>query len=216
MNILIVESDHDLNLALSDVLKTVNHNVDSVFDGVQALNKVDEKQYDLMIIDVNIPRIQTNEVIDRIKTSYPQIHVLTITNFTEINDYLLNLNLNVSDYITKPFLTKDFFKIIDSIENNMNSDEVITIGKVTVESKDFSMSNLNGKVNLTSRELDCIRLFSNHLEEPVTINQLNECILSNNSYIYVNSLNNKLKRINSDVHIDSLFEKGYAMVKNYG
>ena len=218
MKFLLAVEDRDLIDSLSRYLKTKNIQTDFAYDGVQAINYIKENNYDCLIIDLKLSRITGLEVVKRILDNNNKTPILVLTNKTDIDENVLQLNLRVTDYLNKPFFINDFNLILNSIFMNLNSDDFY-IGKITFSPSSFSMTNLNSSYNLTSRELDIIRYINTNKDNYTTLQSLSKLISIDEELcdcdMYIKSINKKLKSINSNFHIGSFLGKGYKLVNNY-
>lgn len=218
MYLLLAEEDRDLIHSLKRYLEHSGFEIDCAYDGIQALNYLKTEKYDLAIIDTKLPRMSGSKVIESISASSVELPVLAITNMLELNDDILSLKIKIADYLNKPFFIKDFKHTLDSVISNLSSDD-FDIGKVSISPSKFKMTNLNSSVYITSREIDCLRFLINTGNSYTSINELTNVISKSDtitdSGIYVKSINNKLKDINSNFHIGDFEKKGYKVVYNY-
>ena len=103
MKILLVEDTEQLNKALTTVLRRNSYVVDSAFDGEEALIFIDQYQYDLIILDIMLPKVNGLEVLKRIRSSNNQTPVLLLTAKSTTEDKITGLDLGADDYLAKPF-----------------------------------------------------------------------------------------------------------------
>ena len=104
MKILLVEDTEQLNKALTTVLRRNSYVVDSAFDGEEALIFIDQYQYDLIILDIMLPKVNGLEVLKRIRGSNNQTPVLLLTAKSTTEDKITGLDLGADDYLAKPFV----------------------------------------------------------------------------------------------------------------
>ena len=141
MRILVVEDEKDLNNIITKHLKKNNFSVDSVFNGEEALEYLDYGTYDLIILDIMLPKVNGYEVIKKLRENKNEIAVLMLTARDSIEDKIKGLDLGADDYLIKPF---DFGELLARIRalvrrkygntsNTMEIDDVcIDIAKKTV------------------------------------------------------------------------------------
>ena len=103
MRILIAEDQKDLNKILTKKLTAEGYNVDSCFDGQEALDYLRAADYDGVILDVNMPRLDGFGVVKAMRASGSQAPVLFLTARDSIEDKVTGLDLGASDYLVKPF-----------------------------------------------------------------------------------------------------------------
>ena len=141
MRILVVEDEKDLNNIITKHLKKNNFSVDSVFNGEEALEYLDYGTYDLIILDIMLPKVNGYEVIKKLRENKNETAVLMLTARDSIDDKIKGLDLGADDYLIKPF---DFGELLARIRalvrrkygntsNTMEIDDLcIDIAKKTV------------------------------------------------------------------------------------
>ena len=141
MRILVVEDEKDLNNIITKHLKKNNFSVDSVFNGEEALEYLEYGAYDLIILDIMLPKVNGYEVIKKLRENKNETAVLMLTARDSIEDKIKGLDLGADDYLIKPF---DFGELLARIRalvrrkygntsNTMEIDDLcIDIAKKTV------------------------------------------------------------------------------------
>ena len=107
MKILLVEDERDLSSTLKNLLEYAKYDVTCAYDGLQALQKLDEDEFDAMILDVMMPRMNGFEVLKKIRADGNPIPVLMLTARSETDDKVLGLDSGADDYLTKTFQVKE-------------------------------------------------------------------------------------------------------------
>ena len=102
MKILLVEDDNEISAMLENFLSTENYDVTAVADGEEAVNRFEKGAFDLILLDLMIPRISGMEVMKRIRAS-STVPIIIISAKDTDSDKTLGLGLGADDYITKPF-----------------------------------------------------------------------------------------------------------------
>jgi DNA-binding response OmpR family regulator len=103
MRVLLVEDDAKLAAALVSALGKTGHAVDPIAAGPAALAALDAQAYDIVLLDIGLPRMDGFEVLKRLRAGHRRIPVLMITARDELDDRLKGLNLGADDYLAKPF-----------------------------------------------------------------------------------------------------------------
>jgi len=141
MRILVVEDEKDLNNIITKHLKKNNFSVDSVFNGEEALEYLEYGAYDLIVLDIMLPKINGYEVVKKLRENKNETAVLMLTARDSIEDKIKGLDLGADDYLIKPF---DFGELLARIRalvrrkygntsNTMEIDDLcIDIAKKTV------------------------------------------------------------------------------------
>jgi two-component system OmpR family response regulator len=108
MRILLVEDDSSIAAATVATLRSHSHAVDHVADGVEADLALCDVDYDLLILDLGLPRLDGSEVLRRLRSRHASIPVLVITAREALNDRIRILDLGADDYLVKPFAIAEF------------------------------------------------------------------------------------------------------------
>ena len=103
MKILVVEDEEDLNRVITKHLKKNNYSVDSCFDGEEALDYISYGEYDLIITDIMMPKIDGYGFIKQLRNDKNSTPVIMLTAKDSLDDKILGLDSGADDYIVKPF-----------------------------------------------------------------------------------------------------------------
>ncbi len=127
--ILVVEDDIVISQVVCEFLKEHGYQVESVFDGKVALERFQEEQFDLIVLDIMIPSMTGLEVLKEIrKTS--QIPILMLTAMGDEYTQLISFNQIISDYVVKPFSPTILVKRIENILRGKGDTDSIEIGTI--------------------------------------------------------------------------------------
>ena len=107
MRLLLAEDEKSLSRAVKAILEKNNFSVDAVYDGVEALEYLETGNYDGMIMDVMMPRMDGITALKKLRASGNMVPVLVLTAKSEIDDKVEGLDSGANDYLTKPFDTKE-------------------------------------------------------------------------------------------------------------
>ena len=111
--ILVVDDDAELRMSLVSALSEGQYEVDQAVDGEEAVNKVKAGQYDLVLMDVNMPRLTGIEALKEIKNHDPSIMVIMLTAFSNIRDAVEATRLGAYNYLEKPVKSDNLVYMID-------------------------------------------------------------------------------------------------------
>ena len=106
-NILLIEDGEILRITISDSLKKMGWPVTAAEDGQEGLNLIKKNNFDIVISDIRLPKINGIDVLKEVKNYYPNTEVIMITAFGNIEDAVGIIKFGAYDYITKPFHTDD-------------------------------------------------------------------------------------------------------------
>src|SRR5690349_2281969 len=105
--ILLADDEPSIRLALGDALERQGHDVTRVGDGEEALRKLGEHTFDLVLTDISMPKLDGITLFRRVAAEYPQTGVILITAFAKVVDAVACLKEGAIDYVTKPFDTDE-------------------------------------------------------------------------------------------------------------
>lgn len=164
MRILVVEDERDLNRVITKHLKKNNYSADSCFNGEEALDFVSYSEYDLIITDIMMPKVDGYEFIKRLRDSGKSTPVIMLTARDSLSDKIFGLDSGADDYIVKPF---EFDELLARIRvllrrNYGLSTNVIEIDDVVLDLSKKSVSRGGENIVLTGKEYELLEyLFKN-------------------------------------------------------
>ncbi|MDO4740558.1 MAG: response regulator transcription factor [Eubacteriales bacterium] len=201
--ILIVDDEPLIVKGLKYSLEQDGYETDSAADGEEAINSFFAGNYDLVLLDVMLPKLNGIEVCQRIRER-SNVPIIMLTAKGEDMDKILGLEYGADDYMTKPFnilevkaRIKTIFRRTAMISKENNS-KIIKIREMTINANSRSVSIGQKEVNLTAKEFDLLQLFASNRGTVFSREQLLETIWK---YDYLGDLRTV------DVHIRRLREK---------
>ena len=134
MRLLVVEDEKKLNELITKKLEKEYYGVDSCFDGEEAVRYVEGTEYDAIILDIMLPKLDGFEVIKRIRAKKNKVPILLLTARDNIDDKVKGLDYGADDYLVKPFIFEELMARIRVLlrRNSGNADNVITIANLKV------------------------------------------------------------------------------------
>lgn len=200
--ILIVEDERALQIALADRLKSEEYEVDCANDGEQGLQKALSRQFDLIVLDVMLPRKKGFDVCREVRQAGIVTPIIMLTARGETMDKVLGLKMGATDYVTKPF---EMIELLARIEAQLRfppsaaaSAETIEFGPLRVNLRGTSVTK-NGKVvPLSAKEFQLLRYFVQHPGETLSRGVLLERVWGYSSDAFTRTV---------DVHVASLRQK---------
>ena len=135
MRLLVVEDEKKLNDLITKKLEKEYYGVDSCFDGEEAVRYVEGTEYDAIILDIMLPKLDGFEVIKRIWAKKNKVPILLLTARDNIDDKVKGLDYGADDYLVKPFIFEELMARIRVLlrRNSGNADNVITIANLKVD-----------------------------------------------------------------------------------
>jgi two-component system OmpR family response regulator len=199
MKILIVEDEPDLLRSLAQALREEGYAVDTADDGEDGLFKAESYDYDAIVLDVMLPKLDGWEILRRLR-KIKKTPVLMLTARDQSRDRVKGLDTGADDYVVKPFdLPELFARLRALIRRSANkTTNVIEIGEVSFDTAARNVTRRGAAVELTAREYTLLEFLALHRGEVVTRTQLYEHLFDENE----SSLSNLL-----DVHVSNLRKK---------
>ena len=135
MRLLVVEDEKKLNDLITKKLEKEYYGVDSCFDGEEAIRYVEGTEYDAIILDIMLPKLDGFEVIKRIRAKKNKVPILLLTARDNIDDKVKGLDYGADDYLVKPFIFEELMARIRVLlrRNSGNADNVITVANLKVD-----------------------------------------------------------------------------------
>lgn len=156
--ILVVEDEKNISTLIVMTLSQVGHKCETAFDGEEAADMIEKKFYDLILLDVMLPKIDGFELINYIRDY--EIPVIFITAKSDVKDRVKGLNLGADDYITKPFDVAELQARVEAVLRRYSKSVThFSFGDIEVDTESMLVTK-NGKiVDLTIKEFEILLLF---------------------------------------------------------
>ena len=154
MRLLVVEDEKKLNELITKKLEKEYYGVDSCFDGEEAVRYVEGTEYDAIILDIMLPKLDGFEVIKRIRAKKNKVPILLLTARDNIDDKVKGLDYGADDYLVKPFIFEELMARIRVLlrRNSGNADNVITIANLKVDLDAKTVFRNDVLIKLSGRE----------------------------------------------------------------
>ena len=164
--VLVVDDDDTVAKVVVDYLVRAGHATARAADGRQALDSVDRKVPDLVVLDLMLPGIDGLEVCRRIRASHPDLPVIMLTALGEEDDRIAGLEVGADDYVTKPFSPRELVLRVESVLRRASAapsgGSVLTAGSITVDTAARRATRDGVELPLTVRELDLLAFLMAH------------------------------------------------------
>jgi DNA-binding response OmpR family regulator len=165
IQILIVEDEPNMRMGLKDNLEFEGYKVDIATDGEDGLNKIKSGSYNLILLDVMLPKISGFDVCKNVRKDGIQTPIILLTAKGEEIDKVLGLELGADDYITKPFSLRELLARIKAIlrrgESSIQSEvqSEIKIGKLKIDFKNYRAFTDDIPVQMSHKEFEILHHF---------------------------------------------------------
>lgn len=222
MRLLLAEDEASLSKAIVTILKKNNYTVDSAYDGVEALEYLEANEYDGVILDVMMPRLDGISVLQRLRKSGNNVPVIILTAKAEVDDKVLGLDSGANDYLTKPFAAKELLARIRAMTRSgapsMQADSKLHFGNITLDCAVFELSSPYSSFTLANKEFQMIELMMRNPRQIFSVEQFMDKIWgfeanaeSNVVWTYISYLRKKLAALKADVEIRARRGAGYSL-----
>ena len=158
-----VEDDRGLQKYLRELLLDNAYAVQTVSDGIAALDYFKKAEPDLVVLDLSLPVMSGEAVCREIRKKYKDLPIIILTAKDSINNIVEGLNIGADDYMTKPFVADEFLARIKArLRKNVNSDAVLKVADLELNSKTMEVKRKGKQIQLTPQEFKLLQyLMSN-------------------------------------------------------
>ena len=220
MQILVIEDEKRLAEALQQLLSEKKYMVELSFDCMDGLSMALSGIYDVIVLDVMLPKMNGLQVVGELRKAKVETPVLMLTAKDQVNDKVAGLDAGADDYMTKPFAPIELFARINALTRRQG--EVI-IDKLTFSDTDLNLSTCdlccNDKsVHLNYKESEIMKILMSNPGKVTTKDELivkvwgyDSNAVDNNVEVYISFLRKKLDFIGSSAQIVSLRKIGYRL-----
>ena len=220
MRILIVEDEVRLAETLRQLLEDQRYQADVVYDGADGVDYGLAGQYDLIILDVMLPKVDGFQVAQRLRSAHISTPILMLTARDDVSDKISGLDCGADDYMTKPFDTGELMARVRALTRRQGEvlSDVLTAGNLSLDCTSRLLSAGERSVRLGFKEFEVLRLLMVNSGAVVTKETLISKIWGldseaedNNVEVYISFLRKKLVYLNSTVSISTVRKVGYFL-----
>lgn len=221
MRILLAEDEVSLSKALKVILERNNYSVDQVYDGEEALSFLSADNYDCLILDLMMPKVDGITVLKTMRKEGNMLPVIILTAKSEVDDKVLGLDSGANDYLTKPFNSRELLARIRAITRSKESNEgdsILRMGNTILMRDTFILKTDSGETRLQSKEFQILELLMQNKNKLISTERLMEKIWGFDSeaeinvvWVYISNLRKKLVSLDSNVEIKATRNAGYTL-----
>ncbi len=220
MQVLIVEDDIRLAQALGQILKENHYQVDLVHDGDQGFAYAESRGYDVIILDVMLPRKSGLEVVAELRRANVPTPVLMLTARTTVQDKITGLDSGADDYMTKPFSPAELLAHLRALTRRQGQIvfEKIDFGDISLNLESHDLSCGSKSINLSYKEFSIANILISSKGQIVSKDMLiskvwgvESSAVDNNVEAYISFLRKKLKFLGSNTQIETVRKVGYRL-----
>ena len=220
MRLSLAEDEKELSRALVAILKHNNYSVDAVYDGLDAYNYAKAENYDGIILDIMMPKMDGIEVLKKIRAEGSGVPVLMLTAKADIDDRIEGLDSGADDYLTKPFAMGELLARIRAMTRRQSevSTNVLSFGNITLSRESFDLTGPEGVQRLGSKEYQMLETMMMNPKRLISTERFMEKIWGYDSdaeinvvWVYISYLRKKLSSVGANVVIKASRGMGYSL-----
>ena len=220
MRLLLAEDERALSKALVTILERNNYSVDAVYDGQEALEYLETGNYDAVIMDIMMPKVDGITALKMLRSRGDLIPVLMLTAKSEIEDKVTGLDAGANDYLTKPFSSRELMARIRAVTRVQaaQTSSILKMGNVTLDRSNFELSTPSGSFRLANKEFQVLELLMNNPKILISSERFMEKIWGYDSeseinvvWVYISYLRKKLIALDADIKIKAARNAGYSL-----
>ncbi|MGG3452664.1 Response regulator ArlR [compost metagenome] len=221
MRILIAEDEVHLAEALSQILKKHHYSVDVVHDGEAGLDNAQSGIYDLLLLDVMMPKMDGFTVLKTLRAEGISTPVILLTAKGEIEDKVSGLDYGADDYIAKPFSTEELMARIRAAlrrKGEVIPEDALKFGDIELNTTNLKLSSQGKEIKLNLKECELLELLINRKQAVTSKEQIIEKLWGfdsevehNNVEVYISFLRKKFTFLHSAVRIGTIRGVGYVL-----
>ena len=222
MRILVVEDETHLGEALAHILKKNNYSVDNAFDGEAGLDDALSGIYDVIVLDIMLPKMDGISVLKEIRREGLDTPVILLTAKSDVADKVKGLDSGADDYLAKPFDTEELLARIRALGRRKGeitgNDHSLSFGDIILNTQTMALFCGSSEINLTLKEKELLEylIINKNIVSPKE--QIIEKLWgfdseaeANHVEVYVSFLRKKLKFVSSTVSITAVRGVGYTL-----
>lgn len=220
MRLLLAEDERELSDALTVILKHGNYSVDAVYDGAEALTYLETENYDGVILDIMMPKVDGITVLKKIREKGNTVPVLILTAKSDVDDRVAGLDSGADDYLSKPFAAKELLARIRAITRRRTEAlcSVLKYGNIELDCAGFTLSSPYGTVRLPNKEFQMLEMLIGNPGQLISTERFMEKIWGYDSeaeisvvWVYISYLRKKLAGLQANVQIKAARGQGYSL-----
>lgn len=222
MKVLVVEDEKMISDAVRKILKDAGFDSDAVYDGEDGAYYAEEGDYDLIILDIMLPRLSGLSMIEKIRKAKVSTTVLMLTAKNTVPDKVAGLNGGADDYMTKPFDKEELIARVNALTRRKGEIVLNTLefSDLVLEQDSAVLRRGGGEISLTKKELGVLKMLILNKGRTVTKESLivniwgdDSDTTENNVEAYISFIRKKLKYLGSGVTVKNIQGIGYRIVE---
>lgn len=219
MKILIVEDEKLLADSIGELLRGKGFDVEAVYDGESGEEYAELDVYDLLILDVMMPKMDGYEVARQLRSKHLGTPILMLTAKSGLEDRIAGLNVGADYYLTKPFDTRELLACVNALLRRQGAQvDELTFGNTTLDLSSAALICGANSIRLSAKEFDIMRFLfqagEKNLSKETILTRVwgyDSDAVENHVEVYIGFLRKKLASIGSNIRIEAIRRLGYHL-----
>ena len=221
MKLLLVEDEKQLSEALQQILIKNKYSVDAVYNGVEGLDYALTGVYDVIILDIMLPKLNGIEILKMIRKRKISTPVILLTAKGSVEDRILGLDSGADDYLPKPFSPDELLARLRALtrrNGDFINENILEFYDIKLNLSTYDMEVNDNSITLTQKEFEILKYFMQRPKLVVSKDDLitklwgfDSDIEHNNIEVYISFLRKKLAYVESNVKITTIRRVGYRL-----
>lgn len=220
MRILLAEDEKEMSNALVAILKHNNYSVDAVYNGADALDYGCSENYDVIILDIMMPKLNGLEVLKKLRENGIHTPILMLTAKSQIEDRIQGLDMGADDYLSKPFAMGELLARVRAMSRRKSefTPNLLVVGNISLNKENYELSNNVQALRLGNKEFQMLEMLMSNPKRMISTEQFMERIWGydaeaeiNVVWVYISYLRKKLASLNANIKIKAVRGIGYSL-----
>lgn len=221
MKLLLVEDEKQLSEALQQILIKNKYSVDAVYSGDEGLDYALSDVYDVIILDIMLPKLNGIEILKMIRKRKISTPVILLTAKGSVEDRVLGLDSGADDYLPKPFSPDELLARLRALtrrNGDFINENILEFSDIKLNLSTYDMEVNDNSITLTQKEFEILKYFMQRPKLVVSKDDLitklwgfDSDIEHNNIEVYISFLRKKLAYVESNVKITTIRRVGYRL-----
>ncbi len=221
MKLLLVEDEKQLSEALQQILIKNKYSVDAVYNGDEGLDYALTDVYDVIILDIMLPKLNGIEILKMIRKRKISTPVILLTAKGSVEDRILGLDSGADDYLPKPFSPDELLARLRALtrrNGDFINENILEFSDIKLNLSTYDMEVNDNSITLTQKEFEILKYFMQRPKLVVSKDDLitklwgfDSDIEHNNIEVYISFLRKKLAYVESNVKITTIRRVGYRL-----
>lgn len=223
MRILLAEDERSLSRAVIALLEKNNYSADAVYDGAEALECLAAENYDAVILDIMMPKMDGITVLKNVRRQGNNVPVLILTAKSELDDCVVGLDAGADDYLSKPFAAKELLARLRAVtrRKTATATTVLKMGNMELDCAGFELRSPKGSMHLPNKEFQMLEMMMANPGQLISTERFLEKVWGYDTdtdtrtvWVYISYLRKKLQELDADIKIKAARGLGYSLVEN--